>query len=304
MAYFITYLDHHFKMIIVYTVMFVVMIVSSFVGLVVAFLTIGDKTQLFSAPLLECGCNKQCMVLWSWIMTVVGFFITLSFIVYLLYAIPTIVFVYYLYPTCTLIRVPFIIGALFYTIALTSLVLYLFEKFCTVILCNACFFCHTIKDHDYKYRPLAGTVHNYYGATSGTSIQNNEHEMITASPRPENANTSCICTHLCTKQGFNGTIRQHIHNKAHYKNKLEEDMKVITGRCHFVYLISFFQLFAGTIILVTFICAEFVLAKLVFKETNVTGINSLLVLLPTLIFSAFTWFGRGLIFDVKEDLRN
>ena len=43
-----------------------------------------------------------------------------------------------------------------------------------------------------------------------------------------------------------------------------------------------------------------------FEPTNVTNTNSIfnLALLPTVVFSIFTWFGRGLIFDVGEDLKD
>ena len=55
-----------------------------------------------------------------------------------------------------------------------------------------------------------------------------------------------------------------------------------------------------------YICAELVLAKIVFEPTNVTNTNSIfnLALLPTVVFSIFTWFGRGLIFAVREDIKD
>ena len=58
-------------------------------------------------------------------------------------------------------------------------------------------------------------------------------------------------------------------------------------------------------ILVTFVYGEVLLAKLVFKQTNYNGtdINSLLAILPTVIFSIFAWFGHSLIFDVREDIK-
>ena len=54
------------------------------------------------------------------------------------------------------------------------------------------------------------------------------------------------------------------------------------------------------------LCAELVLAKIVFEPTNVTNTNSIfnLVLLPTVVFSIFIWFGRGLIFAVREDIKD
>ena len=330
---------------IVYTVMLISMIVSSIAGLLVAIVTAAreeNKTQLFSAPLLECGCgNSRCMAVWSWIMTIIGFFITLSFLVYLIYAIPTIAFVYYLYPTRTLIRVPFIIGAVFYTIALMSLVLYLFEKVSTKVVallsfrstCNACrccefccdLFCYSCKTIEFKPRFIPNVVNEQYSDDDdddddddgddfeGERIPLREYRPGINNYGLEEADDSqyrctlcckLMCKRRCARQcmySVQHTAQQHRRNKDYYHIKLYEDLKVISGQCHLV--ISVLQLFAGMIILAVYICAELVLARLVFRQTNVTDINSLLALLPTVVFSIFTWFGRGLIFDVREDLK-
>ena len=50
---------------------------------------------------------------------------------------------------------------------------------------------------------------------------------------------------------------------------------------------------AGIIILAAFICAVVVIASVVFEQTNST-------LAKRCIFY-FAWFGRGLVFDVRED---
>ena len=113
-----------------------------------------------------------------------------------------------------------------------------------------------------------------------------------------------LCIRLCVKPcstNVQHTRQQHICNRIYFQKRLTEDLKVISGHCYL--LISILQLFAGVIVLVTFIFAELVLARLVFRQTNVMDVNSLLALLPTVVFSVFTWFGRGLIFDVREDLK-
>ena len=276
-----------------YIAMFVVMIISSLFGVFIAFSTVAKergKAHIFSVPLLECCChNGRCMVIWSCFMTMVGFFVTLSFVVYLLYAIPTIVFVYYLYPTRTLIRVPFIIGAIFYTITLTSLVLYLFEKF-TVTVSSL-----LRSENNIEYIPLKNSGQCSYGASgaSPSSTPSDIHHAVAEHSQPC---TQCLHVEPTVIQ------KVHAHNWEHYKQKLDEDLKIITDRCRFI--ISVLQLSAGLTILAAYICAEVILANLVFKQTNVTGIDSLLALFPTLIFSVFTWFGRGLIFDVREDMQD
>ena len=69
------------------------MILDSFSGVAIAMITAARQrgNNLFSAPLSEFCCGDKCRTCWLWLMTHIGFFILLSMIVYLLYAIPTIV---------------------------------------------------------------------------------------------------------------------------------------------------------------------------------------------------------------------
>ena len=67
--------------------------------------------------------------------------------------------------------------------------------------------------------------------------------------------------------------------------------------------IAYLRLMAGIIILVVFIYGEIVVTNLVFMQTINTDTKSLLALLPTVLLSIFAWFGRSLIFDVREDMK-
>lgn len=321
---------------IVYTVILISMLVNSIAGLLIALITAAreeKKAQLFSAPLSEYGCgNSRCTAIWSWIMTIIGFIFMLSFLVYVIYAIPTIAFVYYLYPTRTLIRVPFILGAVFYTITLMSLVLYLFEKVSIEALdllsprgirnaCRCCKLCCDLYCYSCKHCDVPSDEEN--DDDDGDDDESKDERVPLGESRsaindyglqplhvvPPMTSWCALCKRFmcrrCIRQcasSVQHTAEQQRHNRNYYLIKVYEDLKVISGQCHF--LISVLQLLAGMIILVVYICAELVLARLVFRQTNVTDINSLLALLPTVIFSVFTWFGRGLIFDVREDLKD
>ena len=279
-----------------YAIVLMLMIMTSFFGTLTTILvSVGGRRKPFYAPFFGCCCCFKklikCRTCWSWFMTITGMYFILSLVAYLLYAAPTIVFVYYLYPTRTLIRVPFIIGAIFYTITLQSWVFYQFEKVIYIIynyIMNR--FCagHKHNNTDEAKRPLVeNNTINSYG--------NQSLEMNTES---RSRVTFCQCNYQLDKKYIED---QHRLNKEYYKEKLEEDLKIISKRCHII--VAFTQLLAGIVILIAFIYGEIVLAKLVFKQTNTTDINSLLALLPTVIVSGFAWFGRSFIFDVREDLK-
>ena len=87
-----------------YKLLFPLMISVSIYGTAAALVS-DKKIKAFSVPLSECCCcaySKKCRKIWSCVMTIIGVYFTVSLIVYLLSAAPTIVFVYYLYPTRTL----------------------------------------------------------------------------------------------------------------------------------------------------------------------------------------------------------
>ena len=269
-----------------YSLLLMLMVMISFFGTIIAFWTVGGKVKLFSAPLSGCcccTCSKRCRTGWSCCMTAIGMYLMISLVTYLLYATPTIVFVYYLYPTRTLIRVPFIIGAIFYTIALQSLVLYQFEKVIHVMCCGS----HECSNIDEDMKPLVeNNTPNSFGTQSLEVNNTGSRSQI------------CPCNCELDKQHIE---KQHRLNNEYYTEKFEEDLKIISKSCYT--LIAFAQLLAGIAMLIAFIYGEIVIANLVFKQTNNTDINSLLALLPTVIVSVFAWFGRSFIFDVREDIK-
>ena len=284
-----------------YAIVLTLMTVESIIGVIVA-MSSGARggDNLFSAPLSDFCCSNKCRMGWSWVMTPIGLFIFLSLIVYILYAIPTIVLVYYLYPTRTLIRVPFIIGAVFYTITFLSLVLYQFEKIGIVALrCSTCCHQRTNGYYDIDYESNRNES-NHFDLEFPDRL-NSDHELQIAD-RPRHRRPP-VDSFYYRHSWFN--VRKvawsHRRSNRYYYNKLREDLEIIQSWCYPV--IGIFQLVAVMAILVAFVYGEVLLAQLVFKRTNNTDINSLLALLPTVIFSIFAWFGRNLIFDVREDLK-
>ena len=261
----------------------ILMVTNSFLGLLIALLTAArgeNKIILFSAPLSECGCNySRCVVVWSWIMTIVGFFVILSFIVYLLYAIPTIVFVYYLYPTRTLIRVPFILGAVFYTIALMSLVLYLLEKVTMMIfsrninynVCRCCALCCNLICKC-CLRSWEGKSDSDPGEQTPLGMGNIHLQYTTEQSDPESGDDRIYPGLKCLyyiRKSVKHIVQQHSRNESYYTLKITEDLSIISGQC--CLLVGILQLLAGVIILAAYIFAELVLADLVFKQTTQTS---------------------------------
>ena len=269
-----------------------------------------QRKQLFSAPLSECCCNNKCRLVWSWLMTIIGFFFTLSFVFYLLYVLPTIMLVYYLNPTRTLICVPFIISALFYTIALESLVLYQFEKITVYLAVRVCYGTDHDLMTDEEECEERNADHNGYG-----SLQDNPHgsrsmmeshestELVTPKRSRSVTRNHAVQQHLTCTHIFNAQLRQneqqHNYNINYYKKKIKEDMKISGLLCALTALV---QLVASALILAVYVYGALLLTKVVFKQSSDTDNSSLLALLPTVILSVVTWFGRSLIFDVREDI--
>ena len=272
--------------------------------------------------------------------------------------------VYYLYPTRTLIRVPFMIGAVFYTIALQSVVIYQLEmviKAVTSELENSpfCLPCDyktdsAVEDDDTtppvppnsygiqadEQRPevvnnkieptdsvedddttplVHGATPNSYGIQTDEQwpevVINNEIETMNTCQHSFFCNLLCECISCVDKEYIKEQDRL---SSEYYREQIKKDLKFLShnfssaqqsrirarfSRCLYM-IISMARLVTGIIILVAFLYGEIILANLVFNRTNNTDINSLLALLPTIIFSIFAWFGRSLIFDVREDVKD
>ena len=227
-------------------------------------------------------------------MTILGLYFTVSLVTYLAYATPTIVLVYYLYPTRTLIRVPFIIGVIFYTIALQSLILYLLE-----LLHHSLTQCsHKDSNNSSKVDQESEILLNEFNTSTNPSYKAVEDNSKTLE---DNSKSELLLCCECCWWDQHHIEEQHQRNNEYYAKKLEEDLNIVSQRCHVA--IATIRLVAGIIILIAFICGVIVATYLVFRHKSDTDINSLLALLPTVVFSVFAWFGRGLIFDVREDIK-
>lgn len=208
-------------------------------------------------------CSSCCSKMIQFFMTFTAMFFVNFLLLYLLCAIPTIVFVYYLYPTRTLIRVPFIITALFYTIALGACVLYLTEKFAWV------------------WKPghqSRQTIHSLVDRTR--TVDGQRHRECF---RPEE------------------DIPLEV---KHYQEILNKGLK----EYFMLYFLGvLLELVVFIFILILYVFGELKLAELVFEKsdnlTHDSDISSLLILIPTIILSLGTWYGHGLFFDLKKDLK-
>ena len=79
-------------------------------------------SKTLTVPLTILIPTNPCKFIWTYIVTIIGLSSTLTFISYLIYALPTIIFMYHLHPIRTLIKIPFVIGAISITVALGSVV--------------------------------------------------------------------------------------------------------------------------------------------------------------------------------------
>lgn len=263
---------------------YAMMLIQSSCGAMIAMCAAARGGDLFSVPISEFCCSEKCRICWLWFMTVVGFSIFLSLISYLLYAIPTIVLVYYLYPVRTLIRTPFIISAIFYTIAFLSLALYQFEKVCMVffIRCK----CRCIELEDDAYSPLDHDSEHSESVNDGSIQDDNPKVDETGLLKPprnlrdlrlmldmfETRTKSRILSNpiksyrerisygiiivirtCCRFDKFKIAL-QHKENQKYYAAKLHEDLKITYGACHL--LIAVIQMMAVLIILIAFVFGE------------------------------------------------
>ena len=269
LAYFMNFLSNHEP----YYVLYAFLLFNGLLGTIIPMASSSKEGSalLFLAPLsLIICCNNEAKQVYTWIMTAFGFFITLALVTYIIYAIPSIVFVYYLYPTRTAVRLPFIMGAIFYTISLMSLVLYQIEKFLYALLetrlwCNAT-------------RCSCWPINHHHHRQWGRETQNMKQQ--------------------CKR------------DKEHYMKKIWEDLKTFqrSDRSRFlnyyVPIMYVMQAIASLSVLIIYLYSVYLLAKFVFKQTKkVDGIDALLTLVPTFLSFGLTWIGRSYIFDVKKDIQ-
>ena len=90
----------------------------------------GDK---FNTPTHFYTCNWLWKKICSILITIASLFMVTVFISLCIIALPTVIFIYYLYPAHTLIRLPFIINSILYINSLLALLLFQCERICYTI---------------------------------------------------------------------------------------------------------------------------------------------------------------------------
>ena len=118
------------------------------------------------------------------------------------------------------------------------------------------------------------------------------------------------CIHF--RSNYNNVIKQITLEKQYdikyYEKPIVEDFKLCGHKSNsiFVFLINFIQLLASVMALVIIVYGVLALADIVFQESSnidATINNVLLALIPTVAVYAGAWLGKGVIFDLKEDLK-
>ena len=238
--------------------------------------------------------TNPCKFIWTCLLTMIGLSSTFTLIFYVVYALPTIILMYHLDAIRTLIKVPFIIGAVSVIVALGSVVLHQLEKVIVMYVVMGC--------------------KKLYHCLSGPESNESEQPL-----------KYCRCCRILSSLfNYDNVIKQIMLEKQYdikYYEKstekifswhkyYEKSAEKIFSRRKFllctIFLFDFFKLFASVMALVIFAYGVLALADIVFQESSnidATINNVLLALIPTVAVYAGAWLGRGVIFDLKEDLK-
>lgn len=247
------------------------------------------KSNIFTVPLTVLLPFNPCKFIWTYLLTIVGLYCIFLLICYIIYAVPTIVLMYHLYPIRTLVRVPFIIGAIMTILGMGSLVLYQLEKLVILNLLPWSVICMKLK----KRLRRSHTQES--------------------SRREEQSSTKSCCPCKSFRSNYDTVIQQivleKIYDILYYRGPIVEDVKLCAGHksnAIFIFKMNFIQLIASVAGIIAFVYGTMGLVDIVFEESSNISIsinNVLLALVPTVALSAGTWVGRGIIFDVKKDLK-
>ena len=91
----------------------------------------GDK---LNTPTQSCICHWFCKKGCSIVVTIISLFMVALFVSLCIIILPTVIFIYYLYPAHTLIRMPFIINSILYINSLLALLLFQCERLCFILV--------------------------------------------------------------------------------------------------------------------------------------------------------------------------
>ena len=242
------------------------------------FIPFQPLVKRLTVPLTILIPTNPCKFIWTCLLTMIGLLSTLMLIFYVVYALPTIILMYHLDAIRTLIKVPFIIGAVSVIVALGSVVLHQLEKVIVVYVVMGCKKLH----------------HCLSGPESNESEQPLKH---------------CRCCRILSSLfNYDNVIKQIMLEKQYDIKYYEKSAEKISFRCKFLlfFFFDFLKLFASVMALVIFAYGVLALADIVFQESSniaATINNVLLALIPTVAVYAGAWLGRGVIFDLKEDLK-
>ena len=242
------------------------------------FILFQPSVKRLTVPLTILIPTNPCKFIWTCLLTMIGLLSTLMLIFYVVYALPTIILMYHLDAIRTLIKVPFIIGAVSVIVALGSVVLHQLEKVIVVYVVMGCKKLH----------------HCLSGPESNESEQPLKH---------------CRCCRILSSLfNYDNVIKQIMLEKQYDIKYYEKSAEKISSQCKFLlfFLFDFLKLFASVMALVIFAYGVLALADIVFQESSniaATINNVLLALIPTVAVYAGAWLGRGVIFDLKEDLK-
>ena len=110
----------------------------------------------FDTPTQFCICHQAIKIGCSIIMAIGSLYLITISIYLCITALPTVIFIYYLYPARTLIRLPFIINSILYINSLLALLLFQIERLCFVFTksCSAKLRCKNkfcVKNEDEEF---------------------------------------------------------------------------------------------------------------------------------------------------------
>jgi uncharacterized membrane protein len=232
-------------------------------------------------------CRSQCCSHCCTCERIIGFFTTIIVIYTITLAvisIPNIIFIFYLYPARSLVRLPLLINAALYVNSLLALLIYQFER--------SCYACKK-RNEGKKDRPRQTTTEMGVKAEDDTA-ECDETEQ-TRLLNGKNKKTCCQLTNYKNKD---------VENK-NYEDFYEKDYEEIESGNERRLCIGYWILTGGiAFILISLILFIWILSDLLTRQHNSNQddqLKLLLTLIPNLILLFGSWYKIDLFFFVEEE---
>ena len=210
-----------------------------------------------------CRCS-WCFCIFHSILLEMSVTLIALFAMYFIFSIPTIILVYYLYPTRTLIRLPLIINAVLYTSSLPALLLF---------QCERC--CHPCTRHC-----VAKKLHGKNGCLICCKSRASRCALVDGEPIP-------LEERATNHDNYYATEYENIRKK---NNRLA----CVTYVCHPI---------ATLLVLIIFIFFVITISELLdlHRQSSDSNFKLILTLVPSLVLLFGSWYKLDVFFDIEKE---